>query len=154
MRQVDDKYLFIVYGTHNAIDDEEFSLKLEEHEQRHSLFRGQRRPCSVSHRAWALFLDFGRGMSALPEYSHKAWSSVTPIVVVGAGPVGVHLVNELCRRDPERPIVIYGAERWSLYYRVRLSSALAGETRWGNLALLRHLSGELTPEAMMADRTS
>lgn len=56
-----------------------------------------------------------------------------PIVVVGAGPVGVRVATELHRRLPDVPIVIYGAERWSPYNRVRLSSALAGETAWVDL---------------------
>jgi nitrite reductase (NADH) large subunit len=72
-------------------------------------------------------------MSALPDYRFDAEDAAAPIVVVGAGPVGVRVVNELCRRDPDCRIVIYGAERWSPYNRVRLSSALAGETRWGEL---------------------
>lgn len=54
-------------------------------------------------------------------------------MVVGTGPVGVRVVNELHRRAPGLPVVVYGAERWSPYNRVRLSSALAGETAWVDL---------------------
>jgi nitrite reductase (NADH) large subunit len=75
----------------------------------------------------------GEGMSALLEPIFVPHALADPIVIVGAGPVGVCLANELNRRDPERTIVVYGAERWSPYNRVRLSSALAGETAWVDL---------------------
>lgn len=57
----------------------------------------------------------------------------TPVVVVGAGPVGVRVAQELARRDPERPVVLYGAERSEPYNRVRLTSFLAGELGWDAL---------------------
>lgn len=72
-------------------------------------------------------------MSALLKPCPEPEAVSAPIVVVGAGPVGVRVVNELSRRAPERPLVIYGAERWSPYNRVRLSSALTGETAWAEL---------------------
>lgn len=72
-------------------------------------------------------------VSAVPNPGQFRDSAVAPIVVIGAGPVGVRLVNELHRRMPDCPIVLYGAERWSPYNRVRLSSALAGETAWVDL---------------------
>lgn len=50
-----------------------------------------------------------------------------PVVIVGAGPVGVRLAGELGRRTEELPIVIYSDEPWEPYNRVRLSSFLAGE---------------------------
>lgn len=53
-----------------------------------------------------------------------------PIVVVGAGPVGVRAAQELARRAPERRILIYGDEPREPYNRVRLSSFLAGELEW------------------------
>jgi nitrite reductase (NADH) large subunit len=53
-----------------------------------------------------------------------------PIVVVGSGPVGVRVANELERRGVQAPIVLYGAEPEEPYNRVRLSSLLAGEIPW------------------------
>lgn len=67
------------------------------------------------------------------EIEFDVQDMLEPVVIVGTGPVGVHLANELHRREPDLPIVIYGAERWSPYNRVRLSSALAGDTSWLDL---------------------
>lgn len=54
-----------------------------------------------------------------------------PIVIIGSGPVGVRVANELHRRRPTgSAIVLYGAEATEPYNRVRLSSLLAGEIRW------------------------
>lgn len=51
----------------------------------------------------------------------------SPVVVIGTGPVGIRVVEELLQRDPRTPVVIYGNEPWEPYNRVRLSSLLSGE---------------------------
>ncbi|MCO6412718.1 MAG: NAD(P)/FAD-dependent oxidoreductase [Thiogranum sp.] len=51
----------------------------------------------------------------------------SPVVVIGTGPVGIRVVEELLQRDPRTPVVIYGNEPWEPYNRVRLSSLLTGE---------------------------
>ena len=51
----------------------------------------------------------------------------SPIVIIGTGPVGMKIAQELLRRSPGMPIVQYGAEPWMPYNRVKLSSLLAGE---------------------------
>lgn len=56
-----------------------------------------------------------------------------PVVIVGAGPVGMHTANEIVRRDKRRKLVIYGNEPWEPYNRVQLSSLLAGELRISDL---------------------
>ncbi len=56
-----------------------------------------------------------------------------PVVVVGAGPVGVRAVQELRRRQPGVPVVLYGDEPWEPYNRVRLSSFLGGDLKWQGL---------------------
>ncbi|RJG03029.1 FAD-dependent oxidoreductase [Noviherbaspirillum sedimenti] len=56
-----------------------------------------------------------------------------PLVVIGTGPVGVRFAQDLHRRDPSIPLVIYGDEPWEPYNRVRLSSFLAGEADWAAL---------------------
>ncbi|CAJ95739.1 putative NAD(FAD)-dependent dehydrogenase [Cupriavidus necator] len=56
-----------------------------------------------------------------------------PVVVIGTGPVGVRLAQDLHRRDPSIPLVIYGNEPWEPYNRVRLSSFLAGDASWATL---------------------
>ena len=52
------------------------------------------------------------------------------VVIVGSGPVGVRVAQELQRRAPQQPVVLYGAEQREPYNRVRLSSFLAGELDW------------------------
>ncbi|MDJ0741130.1 MAG: FAD-dependent oxidoreductase [Gammaproteobacteria bacterium] len=56
-----------------------------------------------------------------------------PFVIVGNGPVGMRMARELLRRQPTRPVVIYGDEQHQPYNRVRLSSWLAGEIDWDDL---------------------
>ena len=56
-----------------------------------------------------------------------------PVVVIGTGPVGVRATQELARRAPQMPVVVYGNEPALPYNRVRLSSLLAGEVRWSEL---------------------
>jgi nitrite reductase (NADH) large subunit len=66
-------------------------------------------------------------------------NTVSPSVIVGAGPVGVRAAVELRQSMPDMPLVIYGDEPWHPYNRVRLSSLLAGDADWadftGGLAL-------------------
>ena len=50
-----------------------------------------------------------------------------PTVIIGAGPVGQRLAEELRRHEAEREIVMFGDEPWAPYDRVQLSSWLAGE---------------------------
>src|SRR5687767_12493302 len=65
--------------------------------------------------------------------------ATVPVVVVGCGPAGVRFVQELHRRAPDKGIVLYGAEAWQPYNRVRLSAALAGELGWSALVADMHL---------------
>ena len=65
-----------------------------------------------------------------------------PIVVVGTGPVGIRVVEELLKRDPGTHILVYGDEPWEPYNRVRLSALLSGEI---------NLAGILNPPRLPAD---
>ena len=56
-----------------------------------------------------------------------------PIVVVGSGPVGVRTVQELLKLNPDQSIVLYGAEPWEPYNRVRLTQMLAGHATWAEI---------------------
>ncbi len=56
-----------------------------------------------------------------------------PFVIVGNGPVGMRVAQELLRRLPDHPLVIYGEEEYEPYNRVRLSTWLAGEVALGDL---------------------
>jgi len=62
-------------------------------------------------------------------------ATTAAIVVVGSGPVGMHFVNELVKRNVDQPVVIYGAEPWHPYDRVKLSSYLAGDIDRDDLEL-------------------
>ena len=71
---------------------------------------------------------------------HSATSASVPfeqkaVVVIGAGPVGMHFVGELFRNTGEYTVVVYGNEPWKPYDRVKLSSYLAGEVRRDELEL-------------------
>jgi len=54
-----------------------------------------------------------------------------PVVIVGTGPVGIRVAEELLQRDPACAIVLYGDEPWEPYQRVQLSALLMGEIGWG-----------------------
>ena len=56
-----------------------------------------------------------------------------PVIVTGTGPVGVRFVQELHRRQPERPILVFGDEPWLPYNRVKLSSLLSGDSNLQSL---------------------
>jgi nitrite reductase (NADH) large subunit len=72
--------------------------------------------------------------AAVPQF---AGSHAPPIVVIGAGPAGLRVVQELVRHAVERPVVLCGAEMYQPYNRVGLSSFLMGEI--GLLDLRREL---------------
>lgn len=75
-------------------------------------------------------------------------TSVAPLVVVGAGPVGVRVVSELMRHCPGRDIVLYGEEEAEPYDRVQLSSFLMGDV--SEEAMLRGM--RLAPSAALTRR--
>src|SRR5690606_11430294 len=50
-----------------------------------------------------------------------------PIVIVGAGPVGIRAATQLSRLCPDRALVVYGEEDSEPYDRVQLSSFLLGD---------------------------
>jgi nitrite reductase (NADH) large subunit len=56
-----------------------------------------------------------------------AANGTAPIVVIGSGPSGLRVVQELLRRRVDGPIVLCGAEMYQPYNRVGLSSFLMGE---------------------------
>ena len=57
------------------------------------------------------------------------------MIVIGAGPVGMRMVQEFALRRPGASVVIFGEEQRAPYNRVRLSSYLAGEPGCGAGAL-------------------
>jgi nitrite reductase (NADH) large subunit len=73
-----------------------------------------------------------------PDTAGLTAAQTAPVVIVGAGPVGIRTAQELARRRPDLPIVIYGEEQSEPYNRVRLSGFLVGELNWQ--ALTRDLA--------------
>jgi nitrite reductase (NADH) large subunit len=72
-------------------------------------------------------------MPALARATQPLPEAAEPIVVVGTGPVGTRAAQELARRAPRVPLVVFGNEPCVPYNRVRLSSLLAGELDWSGL---------------------
>lgn len=56
-----------------------------------------------------------------------------PIIIVGNGPVGLHCLTELRRRELTRPVMIFGREESQPYNRVALSSLIQGEASYESL---------------------
>ena len=61
------------------------------------------------------------------EFSTESSAAKPAIVIVGSGPVGVHLAQKVAANRPDAPIILYGAEPRLPYNRVQLSSFLAGD---------------------------
>ena len=79
-------------------------------------------------------------MSFAKNIHHKQIDKVLfngkrPIVIIGTGPVGIRMLEELHEASLYHPIVIYGGEPWMPYNRVRLSSLLAGEISHDDILL-------------------
>ena len=74
-------------------------------------------------------------LRSLPESTPatSGRSMAVPVVVIGTGPVGIRVAQEILARDPHCPLVLFGDEPWQPYNRVQLSSLLAGELSWGAL---------------------
>ena len=54
---------------------------------------------------------------------------LTPIIVVGAGPVGIRFVEELCALSPNQPVKLFTGEAFKPYDRVKLSQLLARDIK-------------------------
>ncbi|MGD8589459.1 MAG: FAD-dependent oxidoreductase [Chromatiales bacterium] len=52
---------------------------------------------------------------------------ILPVIVIGAGPVGVRVVLELCRHLPECPVHLFSGEPWAPQRRFKLNSVLTSE---------------------------
>jgi len=56
-----------------------------------------------------------------------------PVIVIGGGPCGVRVTQELARR--QIPVVLFNAEHWQPYNRVKLTPFLAGDVQLGQIYL-------------------
>lgn len=54
-----------------------------------------------------------------------------PVIVVGGGPSGLRVAQELARKG--LPVVLFNAERWAPYNRVKLTPLLAGDVQIGHV---------------------
>jgi len=54
-----------------------------------------------------------------------------PVIIIGGGPSGLRTAQELARRHI--PVVLFNAERWRPYNRVKLTPFLAGEVQIGRV---------------------
>lgn len=59
-------------------------------------------------------------------------SGPAPVVVIGGGPAGIRVGQELARRGIET--IIFNAERWLPYNRVKLTPLLCGDVQLGQVA--------------------
>lgn len=82
-------------------------------------------------------------MSAVARVAQPLPESAEPVVVVGTGPVGVRVAQELARIAPQLPVIAYGNEPSLPYNRVRLSSLLSGE-----LSLSALVAGQELPSGL------
>ena len=63
------------------------------------------------------------------------------IIVVGTGPVGIRVVQDLLKLNSSLTVAIFGDEPWQPYNRVKLSSLISGETKEESLYSSYDLSG-------------
>jgi nitrite reductase (NADH) large subunit len=81
------------------------------------------------------FNSYVPGSTALdsPEWTRSAASRdlQEPVIVVGGGPSGLRTAQEVARRG--QPVVLFNAERWAPYNRVKLTPFLAGEVQIGRV---------------------
>lgn len=54
-----------------------------------------------------------------------------PVIVIGGGPVGIRVAQEISRLGSD--CIILNAERWLPYNRVKLSTLLAGDAQIGQM---------------------
>jgi nitrite reductase (NADH) large subunit len=64
-----------------------------------------------------------------PPGDAQAEAGRSPIIVVGGGPSGMRVAQEVTRRG--LPVILFNAERWRPYNRIKLTSFLAGEVQIG-----------------------
>ncbi|TGD71767.1 NAD(P)/FAD-dependent oxidoreductase [Mangrovimicrobium sediminis] len=82
--------------------------------------------------------------SATPATANAARAQA-PVVIVGAGPVGVRALREVRRQRPEQPVILYGEERHDPYNRVQLSGLLSGQHKVHELALAADVLAQEDP---------
>lgn len=75
----------------------------------------------------------------LPEATptHSTDKNVSPpLIIIGSGPVGLRLAQEILSREPMAAVSVFGNEPYSPYNRVQLSSVLAGDVARNSIDLV------------------
>ena len=81
-------------------------------------------------------MNYQTDLSGLSSRLLSTASASDPVIVVGGGPVGIRMAQELSRRGSH--VVLFNAERWRPYNRVKLTPLLAGEAQLGGIFLSDH----------------
>ena len=76
------------------------------------------------------FASFSTGQFSLKNRRFQMNPATSTVVIIGTGPTGIRVAEELLKREPTRPIVLYGDEPWEPYQRVQLSALLMGDIGW------------------------
>jgi nitrite reductase (NADH) large subunit len=79
------------------------------------------------------------GYALRSQPAHYPPSMERPVAIVGMGPVGIRVAQELVNRRVDCPIAMYSDEPWQPYDRLRLSAVLSGQDRQDELSLLLQL---------------
>lgn len=69
--------------------------------------------------------------TAMPSAGQSGAAESAPVVVIGGGPVGIRVAQELSRRGLD--CVVFNAERWLPYNRVKLTPLLCGDAQLGQV---------------------
>ncbi|MEM8497885.1 MAG: FAD-dependent oxidoreductase [Pseudomonadota bacterium] len=77
---------------------------------------------------------FNQASQQLHEVTVAHKMEQLPIIIIGAGPIGMRLYTQLAQRYPQRSILIMGNENRVPYDRVQLSSILAGSARFEEIS--------------------
>ncbi|MEO1205694.1 MAG: FAD-dependent oxidoreductase [Pseudomonadota bacterium] len=68
---------------------------------------------------------------ASADTSSETVEVVAPVIVIGGGPVGIRAAQELSRAGCD--VVLFNAERWKPYNRVKLTPLLSGDVQLGQV---------------------
>ena len=75
---------------------------------------------------------FDAARDSSPGVDLDAHVRAEPVIVVGGGPVGIRVCQELARRGLDA--IVFNAERWQPYNRVKLTPLLCGDVQLGQVS--------------------
>ncbi len=82
-------------------------------------------------KAPATAVDNGPSADSAARLDTASPSDIPPTLVIGAGPAGLRVAEELSRAAA--PVVLFNAERWHPYNRIKLTPFLIGEVQIGQV---------------------